>query len=120
MRATSQADSTSRKGLSATRIDRLRKDLQQELARLKHSLAAAWPQEVQVENQRRLSVDHTDAGFLASDLYDRLQERRAVIVAALDRMQAGTYGRCAICGRSIPYKRLQVLPETRTCIECGV
>jgi len=119
MRATSQVDSASHKGLSATRIDRLREELQQELARLKHSLATVWPQEVQVENQRRLSVDHTDAESLASDLYDRLQGRRAVIVGALDRMQLGTYGRCAVCGLLIPYERLLVLPETSTCVACG-
>ena len=120
MRATSQVDSASHKGLSATRIACLREELQQELARLTHSLAAVWPQEVQVENRSRLSADHTDAGFLASDLYDHLQERRAVIVGALDRMLVGKYGCCVVCGRSIPYERLRVLPETNTCIECSV
>jgi RNA polymerase-binding transcription factor DksA len=119
MKATSIADAPSHEGLSATRIDCLREELQQELARLTHSLAAAWPQEVQVENRNRFSVRHTDAGSLTSDLYDRLQERRAVIVGALERMRVGTYGRCAVCGLSIPYERLQVLPETCTCIECG-
>ena len=120
MKTTSKVDPSSRNGLSATRIDCLREELQQELARLKHSLAMVWPQEVQVENRSRLSADHTDAGFLASDLYDRLQARRGVIVAALDRMRVGKYGRCALCGLSIPYERLRVLPETSTCIECGV
>lgn len=118
MNAMSEADLSFRKGLSAARIDCLRDELQQELARVKHSLATVWPQEVQMENRSRISADHTDAGFLASDLYDRLQERRALILAALERMRLGTYGCCAVCGLSIPYERLRVMPETNTCIGC--
>ncbi|MEO7003379.1 MAG: TraR/DksA C4-type zinc finger protein [Ktedonobacterales bacterium] len=33
--------------------------------------------------------------------------------AALARMDAGTYGACAECGRPIPLARLHVLPEAR-------
>ena len=120
MKPMSEADPSFWKGLSASRIDCLREDLQQELARLTQSFAALWPQEVQAENRSRISADHSDARYLASDLYDRLQERRAVIVRALERMRLGTYGRCTVCGQSIPYERLRVLPEASTCIGCCV
>jgi DnaK suppressor protein len=40
------------------------------------------------------------------------------IDAALDRIAAGTYGRCVRCGGAIVAGRLEVLPYAETCIEC--
>ena len=37
---------------------------------------------------------------------------------ALDRMEAGTYGRCESCEVWIPKSRLKVVPHARHCIEC--
>ncbi|PYI54558.1 TraR/DksA C4-type zinc finger protein [Paenibacillus flagellatus] len=36
---------------------------------------------------------------------------------ALERMDEGTYGVCAICGRDIPFERLQAMPSTEYCID---
>lgn len=41
------------------------------------------------------------------------------IDAALERMAAGTYGRCEDCGQPVPLARLQALPATRYCMECA-
>jgi DnaK suppressor protein len=38
---------------------------------------------------------------------------------ALDRIGAGTYGKCLECGDPIPRSRLQALPYTRHCIRCA-
>jgi RNA polymerase-binding transcription factor DksA len=51
-----------------------------------------------------------------------LQNERQVlgeIAAALDRIDAGTFGRCERCGRDIPTGRLQALPYTPYCISCA-
>ncbi|HEU4371295.1 MAG TPA: TraR/DksA family transcriptional regulator [Methylomirabilota bacterium] len=40
------------------------------------------------------------------------------IVAALERLDAGEYGRCVECGEAIAPARLQVLPEVLTCVRC--
>jgi len=40
------------------------------------------------------------------------------ITAALNRIAAGTYGRCTRCGRQIASARLEVLPYASACIEC--
>jgi DnaK suppressor protein len=40
------------------------------------------------------------------------------VVAALGRMDAGTYGACAWCDKPIPYARLEVLPYTTGCVHC--
>ena len=38
---------------------------------------------------------------------------------ALDRIDAGTFGRCQECGEPIAKPRLQALPYTRHCIQCA-
>jgi len=61
----------------------------------------------------------------------RLEERRNAMLsagaresemdetlAALQRMDAGTYGRCVRCGGAIGRQRLLALPETRFCVGC--
>ncbi|MCP9484790.1 MAG: TraR/DksA C4-type zinc finger protein [Gaiellaceae bacterium MAG52_C11] len=36
---------------------------------------------------------------------------------ALGRIEAGTYGTCAVCGKEIPAERLEAVPWTTLCIE---
>lgn len=43
----------------------------------------------------------------------------AQIKAALGRLEAGTYGRCAICDDSISEARLNALPTATRCIVCA-
>jgi RNA polymerase-binding transcription factor DksA len=119
-RTTDGSNHSSPDALTTTRITRIRQELDRELAQLKRSFAEAWPREAHtaVGCQYDVSVDHARAGRRASGLYDRLQERRAEILGALERIQRGSYGRCVICGEPIPYRRLEVVPETRTCIGC--
>lgn len=42
----------------------------------------------------------------------------AEIDAALERVEAGTYGRCEACGKAIPHARLEVVPEATLCVGC--
>jgi DnaK suppressor protein len=44
-----------------------------------------------------------------------LQRRR--VQDALDRLDGGTYGRCAVCGTAIDDERLEARPEVATCRE---
>jgi len=41
------------------------------------------------------------------------------IDAALDRVRAGTFGRCEECQTVIPKTRLQALPYARYCVACA-
>lgn len=72
---------------------------------------------------RRQGVDFGDAGSQATEAMDRdltlgtLRERRDQVVAALGRIDAGTYGRCAVCGREIDDERLEARPVTERCRE---
>ena len=119
-RATDGSNHSSPDALTTTRIARLRQELDRELAELKRSFAEVWPHEALTAGDSKydLTVDHVQAKRRATGYYDRLQERRAEILGALERIQRGSYGHCVICGEPIPYGRLEVVPETRTCVNC--
>lgn len=51
-------------------------------------------------------------------LDDRESTELAAVDAALQRLEAGTYGRCTVCDVAIPVARLQVAPEAARCIAC--
>ncbi len=38
---------------------------------------------------------------------------------ALKKIEKGTYGKCEKCGKEIPYKKLEITPESKTCMKCG-
>lgn len=40
------------------------------------------------------------------------------IQAALERIEAGTYGSCTDCGITIPAARLKAYPTAKRCIDC--
>jgi DnaK suppressor protein len=50
-------------------------------------------------------------------LLEAADDQRVQVVAALQRLDDGTYGRCVDCGREIPEVRLEVRPEAARCIE---
>jgi DnaK suppressor protein len=43
----------------------------------------------------------------------------ADIDQALERLDAGTYGRCAVCGNAIPAERLAAVPWAARCVPCS-
>jgi RNA polymerase-binding transcription factor DksA len=49
----------------------------------------------------------------------RTQMRIRFVRDALKRIRAGIYGACLMCQSLIPYERLAVIPETKTCVRCG-
>ena len=38
---------------------------------------------------------------------------------ALERIDAGTYGRCQVCGEPIPFGRLEGIPDAQACMSCS-
>jgi DnaK suppressor protein len=64
-----------------------------------------------------------DADALADNertriLVSNAQAMVAQINAALERLDAGTYGVCINCGREIDPRRLESLPYVTLCIDC--
>ena len=56
---------------------------------------------------------------LTQDLLENDKQTLAVIVAALERIEEGSFGRCEECPKEIPETRLQALPHTRYCLKCA-
>jgi RNA polymerase-binding transcription factor DksA len=48
---------------------------------------------------------------------DTLAEQRRRVLDAMERLDGGEYGRCAVCDREIDDERLEARPEARTCRE---
>ena len=64
-----------------------------------------------------LSSDASDTDSLCA-LVDMESQTLEQIEAALNRIDAGSYGRCEGCEESIPPERLEVLPFAPLCVGC--
>jgi RNA polymerase-binding transcription factor DksA len=68
-------------------------------------------------------ADSTDAADNIEELVtnvplvEELEKRHKELVAALERMDDGSYGLCENGGEPIPYDRLEANPAARTCLE---
>jgi DnaK suppressor protein len=50
---------------------------------------------------------------------ERAQTRREGLRGALERLDAGEFGRCQQCGQPIQLERLEILPTTALCVSCA-
>ena len=67
-------------------------------------------------------LDGIGAGAVPDALAEadrRVRQRVEALAAALDRMDAGRYGRCEACGAPIDEARLDVVPTTTRCRGCA-
>ena len=46
------------------------------------------------------------------------RRQRSDVLAALHRIDLGTYGTCVDCGRIVPEGRLEAKPEAARCVSC--
>ncbi len=65
------------------------------------------------------SAQIENLALLIQKLDDRGKEEIGEIELALTKMSSDRYGVCELCGKSIPIKRLKVLPATRLCRNCA-
>ncbi|MEQ8329316.1 MAG: hypothetical protein RH859_02510 [Longimicrobiales bacterium] len=110
--------------LTADQIEELRSVLERQLGRLEKSMKlsdeASRPVELDQTAVGRLSrMDSLQNQSMARNLAEREQVRLALIVGALRRIDAGTYGGCSECEGPVPFERLLIFPETATCQGCG-
>ena len=52
-------------------------------------------------------------------LLAQVERHLADLDLALEKVTAGTYGQCEVCGRPIEATRLEARPAARTCITCA-
>ncbi|MGZ6267054.1 MAG: TraR/DksA family transcriptional regulator [Candidatus Limnocylindrales bacterium] len=86
---------------------RLRVELSEEVEhpRVSHGAQTAAATEVS-ESQR------------GQQLREREEQHLAQIEAALERIEAGTFGQCQTCGKPIAPERLEAIPWAIDCVDC--
>ncbi|MQA83962.1 MAG: conjugal transfer protein TraR [Streptosporangiales bacterium] len=65
-----------------------------------------------------------DSGSTLSDtdrgeaVLEAAKRQRGAVAAAIERIDAGTYGLCVDCGTTVPDGRLEARPEAARCVQC--
>jgi RNA polymerase-binding transcription factor DksA len=47
-----------------------------------------------------------------------IEAQRGRVKEALERLEAGNYGKCVDCGKELPDERLDARPEAERCVSC--
>jgi DnaK suppressor protein len=110
--------------LTPAQLEELRSELERELARIRRTMVsteeAAKPVVLEQTCVGRLTrMDAMANQQIAKSVLEREQSLELRIEEALERIANGTYGSCQSCGTALPYGRLLVMPEARTCAACG-
>jgi RNA polymerase-binding transcription factor len=111
---------------SASELAEVRDDLNAQLAELKTEYDEAIAELNDMQNLARDSAgdDQADTG---TKTFEREQELSIAhnrldlmtqVERAIERINAGTYGICEGCGKSIAKARLQAFPSATLCVEC--
>jgi DnaK suppressor protein len=109
--------------------DRFRAELEQQRDRLQntiahHDIGGASLTEATGELMSSSADNHL--ADTASETYEReldegleedAQDQLRQVEAALQRLEAGEYGTCSVCGKPIPVERLEAVPWTTLCID---
>lgn len=106
---------------------RLRKELESERD---SAIAELRDYGADPDNDRVARIEGVDDNFAdlaaataeRSELYaviDQTRARLAAARAALEKMDAGTYGICEDCGRQIAEARLEARPLSVRCVDCA-
>lgn len=105
-------------------VTRARKQLEARLAEIGHSSAVLAAEGAELGGGD-LSHVHQHPGDQGTDISDAEREvavldaaaaDQQLIVQALERIDAGTYGMCIDCGKKIPDARLKARPESARCV----
>jgi DnaK suppressor protein len=98
------------------RLEEARDELDRSVAVLngahQHPLAADYPQDPADVGTNLAESDRAEAILAAA------KARRLLVLDALTRLENGSYGLCADCGKPVPEGRLEAKPEAARCLAC--
>ncbi|MGE3151062.1 MAG: RNA polymerase-binding protein DksA [Nitrospiraceae bacterium] len=103
-----------------TQLQEIRHELEQQRAELLEEAGVGFVQ----QSKTPAFPDVSDQATAEADQHFamRIRERERKLIKkideALNRITAGTYGICEVCGEQIPFPRLKARPVTTLCIEC--
>lgn len=96
------------------RLEVMRDDLERTLAVLQgeHPLSRGGVSEPGDAGANLTEADRNQASVQAT------QAQRAEVLAALTRLDDGSYGKCVDCGNPVPDARLEARPACPRCVPC--
>lgn len=92
-----------------------RREMLQQVAHLEFEREELEPRSIESID----SAQKENLAWLIHKLDERGKEEITEIELALTKMSSGRYGICELCCKSIPIKRLKVLPAARLCRICA-
>lgn len=95
--------------------------LAEEIADLERDSATNLSDQSGENNYRDHMADQGTATFgkeLDMSLEDNARDLYVQVTKALERCEAGTYGKCVRCGGEINTERLKAMPAAELCISC--
>lgn len=109
--------------LNSNQIKTLEKELLALQQDIKHTLqtdeSAAATVELDQNRVGRLSrMDALQTQAIAQATQAQHRAQLEKIYDALKAIETGDYGYCEECGKSIPFERLSVKPESTCCVKC--
>ncbi len=113
-------DGVSGRVRAAARLREQRDDLRRHVSHLEADIAAliAASRDSNADDEhdpegQTIAYERAQLSALTRQARDHVQE----VDAAIERVLAGTYGVCEVCGRSIDPARLEVRTTARTCVQ---
>ena len=101
--------------MSEALLTTARASLEQERTNLRRQLAELTGMELDhnFADSGQVAAEQGENKVLAAQLRAELDE----VERALEKIDAGTYGVCEVCGEAIAEPRLEAMPATRFCIQ---
>ena len=109
--------------MSRADVERLRGEAVAEIETLEQSLLSLFEASRSSNADDEHDPEGTTIGYERAQLTavrDAARRRLVDLDDALRRLDDGTYGICAECGKPIPGERLEARPSARTCVGCVV
>ncbi len=99
------------------RLEEIRDQLDKSIAVLRRvqqpeDWSADYPQDPADAGANLSETERSEAVLAAAS------SQRSDVLAALDRIDQGTYGTCVDCGGPVPEGRLEAKPEAARCVAC--
>jgi DnaK suppressor protein len=104
--------------MNTDKLNELKAHLEQERAALERQLSQQGLGEVVVEEGFADSAQATAERSELMAVGEQHESLYKEVVAALARIEDGTYGRCENCGAEIPDERLEAVPTATLCVAC--
>jgi RNA polymerase-binding transcription factor DksA len=102
--------------LARQRLEEIRDELERSIDVLNgsgaHQIVGDYPQDP-ADAGANLSESERSEAVLAV-----ARRQRSAVLAALHRIDLGTYGTCVDCGGAVPEGRLEAKPEAARCVAC--